>query len=282
MTIDLSAYREQSLDTWELMAPGWEQRRAWLMDLSASVTAWLAERVDAKPGQTVLELAAGTGDLGFMVAERVGEEGRVVSTDFSPAMVDVARRVGEERRIRNVDYRVMDAERMELADDAVDGVVCRWGYMLMADPATALAETRRVLRDGGRLSFAVWTTPDRNPWAAVPGRTLVELGHMPPPQPGAPGILALGDPERIRGLVTAAGFAEPQLEEIPITFRHADFDDVWDTLAQLAGPLARVIRSLPEAARDAARTAAMRNLEPFRAGDGSYAIPGSSWGVLTH
>ena len=47
----------------------------------------------------------------------------------------------------------MDAEKMDLEDDSVDGVICRWGYMLMADPAAALAETRRVLRDGGRLSL---------------------------------------------------------------------------------------------------------------------------------
>ncbi len=46
------------------------------------------------------------------------------------------------------------------------------GYMLMADPAAALSETRRVLRDGGTLAFAVWQTPDRNPWAAIPGMTL--------------------------------------------------------------------------------------------------------------
>ena len=84
-------------------------------------------------------------------------------------MVDVARRNGEARGLSNVEYRVLDAERMDLDDDSVDGVVCRWGYMLMADPAAALGETRRVLRDGGPLAFAVWMTPDRNPWAAVPG-----------------------------------------------------------------------------------------------------------------
>jgi ubiquinone/menaquinone biosynthesis C-methylase UbiE len=282
MPTDQNAYRAQSLGTWEQMAPGWEHRRAWLMGVGAPVNAWLVEQLDAQPGQTVLELAAGTGDLGFAVAERVGDDGRVVSTDFAPAMVDVARRAGAARGLANVDHRVMDAEQMELGDDAVDGVVCRWGYMLMADPAAALAETRRVLRDGGRLAFAVWTAPDRNPWAAVPGRTFVELGHMPPPDPEAPGIMALGDPARIRALLAAAGFAEPRIEEIPVTFRHPDFDDVWDTLVQIAGPLAHVIRSLPDAEREAARSAAMRNLESFRAEDGSYAMPGSSWGVLTH
>ena len=94
-----------------------------------------------------------------------------------PEMVDVARRAGETQGLGNVEYRVLDAERMDLRRH-VEG--CRWGYMLMADPGAALEETRRVLRDGGRLAFAVWQTPDRNPWAAVPGMTLVQR-HMPRP-----------------------------------------------------------------------------------------------------
>jgi hypothetical protein len=69
---------------------------------------------------------------------------------------------------------------MDLDDDSLDGAVSRWGCMLMADPAAALRETR--LRDGGRLAFAIWQTPDRNPWAALPGMTLVQRGHMPPPE----------------------------------------------------------------------------------------------------
>ena len=84
-------------------------------------------------------------------------------------MVEAARGVGTELGLDNVEYRVLDAERMDLEESSVDDVVCRWGYMLMADPALAFAETRRVLRDGGRLAFAVWAAPDRNLWAAIPG-----------------------------------------------------------------------------------------------------------------
>ena len=178
------------------------------------------EKADPQPGQTLLDIAAGTGDLGFAVAERVGEDGHVISTDFSPKMIEVARRNGERRGLTQVEYRVLDAEKMELDDDSVDGVVCRWGYMLMADPAAALKETRRVLRDGGPLAFAVWTGPDRNPWAAVPAKTVVQRGHMPPPEPGAPGIFAMGDPDRIGELVMQAGFGEPELEEIAFEFRY--------------------------------------------------------------
>jgi ubiquinone/menaquinone biosynthesis C-methylase UbiE len=278
--IDLDAYREQSLETWGQMARGWEDRHEWLMDITGRVNDWLVEKVDPQPGQTVLDIAAGTGDLGFHLAERVGQEGRVISTDFAPEMVDVARRFGEARGLTNVEYRVLDAESMDLDDDSVDGVVCRWGYMLMADPAAALKETRRVLRGGGPLVFAVWRTPDRNPWAAVPGMTLVQRGHMPPPQPGAPGIFAMGEPGRIRELVTGAGFGEPELEEIAFQFRYADFDDLWDALVRLAGPLARAVNALPDDERQATRAAIMQNVAPYRNEEGSYTAPAATWGVL--
>ncbi len=280
MGIDLDTYREQSRETWGEMASGWEDRRDWMMEVTGRVNSWLAEKVDAQPGQTILDVAAGTGDLGFAVAERVGAEGRVISTDFAPEMVDVARRNGEGQGLANVEYREMDAERMDLEDDSVDGVVCRWGYMLMADPAAALKETRRVLRDGGTLAFAVWRTPDRNPWAAVPGMTLVTRGHMPPPEPGAPGIFALGEPGRIRELVTGAGFADPEPEEITFEFHYADFDDLWDTLIRIAGPLARVINALPDDERQATREAIKENLASYRDETGAYTAPAACWGVV--
>ena len=280
--MDLETYRQESLETWGKMAPGWEERREWLMGITGPVNAWLVEKAEPQTGQVFLDIAAGTGDLGFQIAERVGDQGRVISTDFAAEMVDVARRQGEARGVGNVDFRVLDAERMDLGDDSVDGVVCRYGYMLMADPAAAMAETRRVMRDGGPLAFAVWGTPDRNPWAAVPGMTLMQRGHMPPPEPGAPGIFALGEPERIRDLVGEAGFAQPvQLEELAVEFRWADFDDLWDSLLGVAGPLSRVINALPEDERQATREAIADNVASFRNEDGTYSAPGSAWGVLT-
>ena len=280
MSIDLDAYREQSLAAWAEVAAGWEERREWLMGITGRVIAWLVEKADPKPGQIFLDIAAGTGDLGFAVAERVGEGGHVISSDFSSNMLDVARRNGEARGLTQVEYRVLDAEKMDLDDDSVDGVVCRWGYMLMADPAAALRETRRVLGDGGPVAFAVWATPDRNPWAAVPAMTLVQRGHVPRPEPGVPGMFALGDPARIRELLAQAGFAEPEVEEIEFEFSYADFDDFWDTLIRLAGPFARAINALPDAEREATRSAIAQNVEPWRNQDGFYTAPAATWGVL--
>lgn len=281
MEIDRDAYREQSLETWAEMAPGWEARHDWLVEETGVVNDWIVEAADPQRGQVFLDVAAGTGDLGFQIAERVGPQGRVISSDFAPEMVDVARRFGEARALTNVEHRVLDAERMELVDDSVDGVVCRFGYMLMADPGAALMETRRVLREGGALILAVWRTPDLNPWAAVPAMTLVQRGHISPPEPGDPGIFAMGEPGRLNELVTAAGFTAPELEEIAFDFRYKDFDDLWDALVRLAGPLARAVNELPDDERQATREAIKQHIEPYRNEDGSYRAPAAAWGVHT-
>jgi SAM-dependent methyltransferase len=261
--VDLDEYRKASLENWDRIAANWESERDFVMSVTGAVSERLVERLDPQPGDTVLDVAAGTGDTGFMAAQRIGADGGLVTTDFAPAMVEAAKRNGEARGLENVEYRVLDAERMELEDSSFDGVVSRWGYMLMADPAAALAETRRVLRDGGRLSFAVWAAPDQNMWAAIPGMTLVEHGHLPPPEPGAPGIFALADPERIRELVTGAGFGEPEVEQVEIDWPYGDADEHWALTLKLAGPIAEAIDGLDESERESIRGEVRSKIEPL-------------------
>ena len=273
-------YRETSFNTWERMASGWERSREDMWKASRKVGESLVEALDPKPGQTVLELACGVGDTGFMAASRIGDEGRLIATDFSPSMIEAARSRAQELGLRNVEFSVMDAENMDLGDDSVDGVLCRWGYMLMADPVAALAETRRVLRDGGRLAFSVWGPPERNMWAAVAGAALVQGGHMEPPQAGSPGMFAMASPDRIRELVTGAGFAEPRIEEVEVEWRFDDFEDYWRFLNELAGSCALVIEKLDEDEEQSVREAMREATAPFER-DGELAIPGVALNAVT-
>lgn len=190
------------------------------------------------------------------------------------------RRLGAAQAVDNVEYRTLDAEHMDLDDDSVDVVLCRSGYMLMADPVAALRESRRVLRSGGALAFSVFTSAGENPHVAVPVRTFVERGHIPRPAPGPPGIFSMGDPERIRDLVTCASFADPEIEAIEFAFRYSDEDDVWDAIGDINGRLAPVMRALADEERRETRSALIDNLSPHRRTDGSYLIPARAWAVL--
>jgi SAM-dependent methyltransferase len=274
--MDLDQYREQSLESWDRSAPNWEDEREFLWTATRPVGQRLVERLDPQPGQTVLELAAGTGDTGFAAAARVGDQGRLISTDFAPGMVEAARRRAQELGLSNVDHRVLDAENMDLDDASVDGVLCRFGYMLMADPAAALAETRRVLRDGGRLSFAVWGGPEQNMWASIPGMVLIELGYWPPPEPGAPGIFALGDPDRIRELVEGAGFGEPSIEQMNVNWGYSDPAEHWEHTNKTAARIAKTVNELAAEDRERVRTAVSDRVEAVLAEDAT------GMGGLTH
>jgi ubiquinone/menaquinone biosynthesis C-methylase UbiE len=265
--------RREIYEIAEAIAPGWERWRARIEEITTPVREWVINELAPRPGDTVLELAAGAGDTGFEAAAIVGERGRLISTDFSPAMMEVARRRGAELGLGNVDYRVMDAERIGLDADSVDGVLCRFGYMLMTDPAAALAETRRVLRPGGRLALTVWGAPERNPWATIGFGLLIERGHMPPPEPGAPGPFALASEEHMRALLEGAGFTAVRTQEVPVRFTFRDIDDYKTYATDTGGPAALVLRGLPEDEREALKTQLGAAFAPFATAVG-YEIPG--------
>src|SRR4051794_2497372 len=208
--------RRVRLENWAAMATGWERAREERERVAAPITKWLVQALAPREGDVFLELAAGQGDVGFAVASLLGETGRLISSDFSPAMLEIAHRRANALGLTNVEFRELDAEALDVEDDCVDGVVCRWGYMLMPNPSVALRETRRVLRAGGRLAFAVWGSGDRNPWVTVAGRILVAHAAMPAPAAGEPGMFVLGDEAKLRALVAAAGFGDIQVENVPV------------------------------------------------------------------
>src|SRR5438552_7776904 len=193
----LDQVRRAALVEWEAMAPGWERRREYLREFSQGVTDWMVAQLDPQPGQTILELGAGTGETGFAAARLVGDSGRLISTDLPTGMVEVAKRRAKELGVANAEFRVVDAEHIDLEDGSVDGILCRWAYMLMPDPPAALAESRRVLRPGGRLALAVMGGPAQNPWATSVAKSIVGLGLVPPIDPrAAGGVFSLADPDR--------------------------------------------------------------------------------------
>jgi SAM-dependent methyltransferase len=261
------------------MAAGWDRDRRFMQETSQAVSEWLVDALDPKPEQTILELAAGTGETGFLAAARIGDSGKLISTDFAPKMVDATRAESERLGLANVEPRVLDAEAMDLPDDSVDAVLCRWGYMLMADPVAALTETRRVLREGGAVALSVFGAPNENPWTSVPTRVLLEVTGAQPPDPTAPGILSMADPNRTKALLDAAGLEVKRMEDVPLRWRFEDFDGYWTFLTELAGAHSMRIGNLPEDEREAFRAKLKEAVEQYRT-DGGYELPGLTQNTL--
>jgi len=271
-------YRERSTLNWETAAAGWESERDRMRQVSAPVTDWLLDHLELRSGLTVLELAAGTGDVGIRVAETLAGQGRVILSDRAAAMVEAAGRWVTERGASGIELRVLDAESLDLPDASVDRVVCRFAYMLVPDRDAAFAETRRVLRPGGRVAFAVWAGHEQNDWATTLWDVLESRAPLPPARPGGPGMFALADRKVVAETLARAGLELEALEEIPVSWRYAGFDDYWRTAAAMNGSLARLLPTLPDSERADLAAAVRDAIERFRDGEG-YRLPGVALGV---
>ncbi len=271
---DANAHRESSLAGWEAAAPGWTRRQEAIRGFGAPVSAWMLDAVALQPGQRVLELAAGLGETGMLAAELVAPMGGVIVSDQADGMLDGARARALELGLSNIEFQVIGAEWIDLPLASVDAVLCRWGYMLLADPSAALTETRRVLRPGGRVALAVWDSVQHNPWALLPTMELLERGLTSPPAEGTPGPFTLGDPERVRELLQQTGFADIDVQTLEVEQRHASFDAFWETTLDIARLFHDAVLSRPEPEIAEIRAGLAARLEPFSEPDGTLAIPG--------
>jgi SAM-dependent methyltransferase len=258
-------YREESRRRWETAASGWAARAEMQRRHSQPVAVWLVEHVEPQPGYRILELAAGVGDTGLLAAELVQPGGSVLITDAAEAMVEAARRRGEDLGLKNVEYRLPAA--------SVDAVLCRWGFMLMADPGAALRETRRVLRPGGRVALAAWTDYDRNAWFSVVGRALGE----DPPVPGRPGPFGFSDPGHVEGLLEEAGFDEIHVEALDFPMAFAGRDEYFEHQSAMSTRLREALKAMTPAEHAKARDAIDAGLEPYVRAGGSVELPARTW-----
>jgi SAM-dependent methyltransferase len=269
-------HRAESLVNWEKAAAGWSRRAEGFGRFTAPVSQWLIDALRLQPGHRVLDLAAGTGEVGLLAAELVAPGGTVIIGDQAKAMLAAAERRARERGLANVEFRVIDAEWIDLPLADVDGVVCRWGYMLMADPAAALRETRRVLRAGGRLSLAVWDRADRNPWTSIAGRELVARGRMERPPPDAPGMFALADPDALRGLIQDAGFVDVEIDAVDFAMRFPSVEDWWPALADMGRALAEATATMDAQELADLERSLGEQVAEFVSADGELVLPARS------
>ncbi|MGA2164386.1 MAG: methyltransferase domain-containing protein [Solirubrobacteraceae bacterium] len=272
-------HRRRSAEHWEEAASGWVRRQESIREFGAPVSYWMVEAIEPQHGQRVLELAAGLGETGLLAAELVAPTGGVILSDHAEAMLEGARARAAKLDLTNVEFQVWNAEWIDLPVASVDAVLCRWGYMLMADPLAAMVETRRVLRPGGRVALAVWDALAANPWALLPRVELLERGLAQPPAQSseyAPGPFGLGDRERLQALLGEAGFTEIVVEAIDVVQSHPSFESFWETMLDISRELHDLVLAQPATEIEAIEASLVERLAPYASPDGTLEIPGRS------
>lgn len=262
--------------TWDRVADGWDRHEQEVAEHTAPIRRRLLESLDPRPGDLVLELAAGTGALSRAIAAAVAPDGSVLCTDIAPRMVEVARRRASEATHDNLRCTVLDAQDTGLPGDSFDGIVYNLGFMLMPDRTAALRESRRILRPTGRLVLSTWGPPERNPWLVLIAGALLTHGHVPQADPlAAGGVFSLGDADGVAAELEAAGFDQVDVELVDILQRFPSFDAYWELHAAIGGPIAAALSGLDDAEIERIRDTCESYCGNF-ATDGGLALPGQA------
>ncbi len=250
---------------WDKAADAYET--GWRRAL-AEAQAMLLHMADAQPGESVLDLACGTGLVSLPLAEAVGVSGHVFATDISEKMIDKLQRSAAGRGFRHVYPFRADAEAVnEIPNVTLDLVTCALGLMYVADTAKAIREAHRVLRPGGRVVFAVWGERSKCGWAdifsIVDARVNSEV---------CPLFFRLGTATTLADEMSDAGFADIETQRLAYEFHYADDRSAVEA-AFVGGPVALAYDRFDMPTRLEAHREYLSSIAPYRGADG-YRIPG--------
>ena len=249
-SFDAAKYKNAQREQWNKDGAAWRRWTPTLERWYGVATRQMLDLARIQPGQRILDVAAGAGEPAVSAAERVGPGGYVLATDISEGIVELARQVASERGLQQIETRAMDGAKLDLPDASFDAVLCRLGLMNMPNPVTALREWRRVLRPGGRVAVAVFSTPDRNSWGAMPASIIRRRAQLPPPAPGQPGPFSLGAPGLLEDLLRQAGFAEPEVRAVPVPHGAASAAEYVGVTREAFGGFNAMMADLPPEERD--------------------------------
>ena len=188
----------------------------------AEATQRMLEAAEVVPGNHVLDIAAGTGDQSILAARRVGPGGSILATDISADMLGIAARVAQQEGLTTITTRVMDAQQLDLPDNAFDAVICRLALMLIPNRKLALSEIRRVLKPGGKLAALVWSAPEHNTLFSLPLAIVATYARGAPSH--GPDPFALSGPGVFERELTEAGFDQVITSALPFESHYASLD----------------------------------------------------------
>jgi ubiquinone/menaquinone biosynthesis C-methylase UbiE len=207
----------------------------------------LLDAARAATGQSILDVATGTGAAARAARDRTGPGGEVIAGDISATMLDIARRNPENVGIA---FEQFDGHKLPYADARFDRVICQLGLAFFEDPGRGLAEFRRVLKPGGRGAVIVNSTPERSLFTrigTVIGQQVPELAEK------LNRYASIRAAERLRHLFSSAGFRDVEVGAETRSFSFASFDDYFAGTEAGASITGQEYVKLPPEIRQAVR-----------------------------
>ena len=250
---------------WDERAERYSRMQAERSEAFGPATEMMLDLADIRTGNRVLDVAAGTGDQTLLAARRVGPNGYVLAIDSSFAMLTNAAEAVRKAGLTNVEIRIMDAENLDLDEDSLDVIICRFGLMLLSDPPKALRGMSRVLRAGGKVAALVYSAVERNPYEGVPRTVAHRRGRRMPP------MFVLGQHRLLEDTFRNGGFPRVSVQTVTTYRRFSSSAEVIRTLKDDWD--GHAITELPDAEREEAWAEVEQQIRRFEGPNGCE-VPG--------
>lgn len=258
---------ESQRQDWNRVAAGWEKWDRFFDAQMAFLNHRLVADARLRSGMRVLDLGSGTGYPALLAAQTVGPSGSVTGIDLAEQMLEVARRKALSLALANVTFRTDDATTLPFETNSFDAITSRFCLMFLPDIAKAAAEIARVLKPGGWLAAAVWSTPDKNPSIRLSLEAIKQVVELPPPDPTAHGIFRLAKPGDLAGLLQQAGLTDVAEQEFLSERSHGSAEEYYTSLMELAAPIQNLMATLTPAQMQDVKRRLIQAATRYRRGD---------------
>ena len=250
------------------MGHAWVSQQAVISDVFTSVTSVSLVAAAAKQGEHVIDIGCGPGDTLLAFARAVGPSGDALGVDVSVPMLEFARHRAAEAGLANVTCALADATTYAFEPRRANLVYSRFGMMFFDDPIKAFTNIRSAMKMGGRLVFVCFRTMPESPWFRVPIEAArPHVPPQPPVDPLAPGMFSLAREDRLRGVLTEAGFREIALNATDVPIHGKDTTQSMAFITQV-GPLPALLENASDEQRKRATEAARNALAAQIGADG--------------
>ncbi len=253
MNQQLEELREQQKQSWNKFSAGWKKWDDLTMDFLLPMGKEIIARIDPSGPQTILDIAAGTGEPGLTIAGML-DGGKVVITDLSEDMLAIAKENATRRNISNIETITCDVCELPFLDNSFDAISCRFGFMFFPDMQLAANEMARVLKPGGKIATSVWNVPEKNFWVTAMMGTINKNMELPPPPPGAPGMFRCAKPGLMKEVFEKAGFRNITEKEIASKLKSGTVDTYWNMMTEIGAPIVAALSKADDTMRQKIKT----------------------------
>ncbi len=271
-SFDPSLYKDRQRRLWDSVAVGWEKWWPVQEEMLQCVSDRLVELAGILPGHLVLDVGTGIGEPAITAGRRVGPVGYVVATDQSPQMLAVAQKRADILGLENLEFREMDAERINFPDGSFDSILSRFSLMFLPALFNFLTKTRQMLAPGGKFATSVWGVASKVPMASLAFDLAREMFHLPSPPAEAPSLFGLAGGVLERAL-SHSGFTDVHAEEMTCTLKLSSAEALVQFLRDVNVPLVAMLENQSVGQQAEYWQALATATQAYAAPDGSINLP---------